>query len=176
MILKHGVVLTILLICTLGMAGCTGSPQAPVTTPAPLPVATAMPGTPAPAGSGIPVVSYGEGTPEIAVPVVTYGAGTAETAAADSLPSKTLSFHGMADYEDLTFTTDSDATWVFDMTYPKEGIFTVFLKNERGVLVETLADDAGSGSSHRKSLFLKAGNYYFDVSADAPWYITLSTA
>jgi hypothetical protein len=52
MVLKHGVVLTILLISALIMAGCTGSPSAPV------------PGTPAPAETAAPVVPYAAWTTE----------------------------------------------------------------------------------------------------------------
>ena len=150
MSLNHGVVLTILLISALSLAGCTGSPPAPVATPAPASVAATVPGTPAPAGT------------------VPYAAWTTETPATGHPSSKTYSFHGSGDYEDFTFTTDSDATWVFRMD-PGPGYFLVSLKdagnNEIGVL-----PPAGT-----KSVWLKAGNYHFDIAADAPWYITMST-
>ena len=142
MFLKHGVVLMILLISALGMAGCTGSPSAPV------------PDTPAPA--------------ETAAPVVPYAAWTPETPATGHPYSKTYTFQGSGDYDDFTFSTDSDATWVFRMD-PGPGYFLVSLKDARNNEIEVLPP-AGS-----KSVWLKAGNYHFDIAADAPWSVTMST-
>ena len=150
MSLKCAVVVTILLISAVSLAGCTGSPQVPVTTPAPVSMAATVPGTPVPA------------------PVVTSAVWTMETAATGHPYSKTYSFQGSGDYEDFTFTTDSDATWVFRMDSGK-GYFLVSLKdaqnNEIGVLPPT----------GTKSVWLKAGNYHFDIAADSPWHITMTT-
>lgn len=82
--------------------------------------------------------------------------------------SKTYSFHGSGDYEDFTFTTDNDATWVFRMD-PGEGFFQVSLKDARGREIAVLP------RTGTESLWLKAGNYHFDIVADSPWYITMST-
>ena len=148
---KCAVVITILLISAMSMAGCTGSPMA---TPTPAPVATTVPGTPAPTGT--------------VAPAVTSAAWTPETPAAGHPYSKTYSFHGSGDYEDFTFTTDNDATWVFRMD-PGQGYFLVSLKDAQGVEIEVLP------RTGTKSLWLKAGNYHFDIAADAPWHITMTT-
>lgn len=159
MSLKSVVIITILLISAMSTAGCTGSPSAPVATPAPASVAVTVPGTPVPAGA--------------TVPVVTYAAWTTETPYAGHPYSKTYSFHGSGDYEDFTFTTDSDATWAFRMD-PGSGYFLVSLKDARNNEIAVLADGTSAGSS-QKSVQLKAGSYHFDISADSPWYITMTT-
>lgn len=155
---KYTVAVMVLLISLSCMAGCTGSSPAPVATPAPEPVVTTVPGTPA-------------GTAALVTPGYTW---TTETPYAGHPYSKTYSFHGSGDYEDFTFSTDIDATWEFILTYPKEGVFTVILKNARGEEIQVLANEGGAGTS-RKSVSLKAGDYSFDIKADAPWYITMST-
>ena len=116
MSLKSAVIFTILLISAMSMAGCTGSPSAPPVTPAPASVVATLPGTPVPAGT--------------AVPVVTYAAWTTETPYQGHPYSKTYSFHGSGDYEDFTFATESDATWAFRMD-PGQGYFLVSLKDAR---------------------------------------------
>ena len=150
MSLKHVIVVTILLISAVSMAGCTGSPSAPV--------ATTVPETPVPVITASPVL-----------PAVTWP--TLETPATGHPYSKTYSFHGSGTYEDFTFTTDSDATWVFRMD-PGNGYFLVILKDAQGKQIEVLADGPPTGT---RSVWLKAGDYSFDITADSPWYITMST-
>jgi hypothetical protein len=159
MSLHHVVVLAALLISAMSLAGCTGSLPQAVATPAPLPVATAMPAPPAPAET---VARY-----------VTYAAGTA-VIQLDHPSSQTLSFNGAADYDQLTFTTERDESWLCDLTYPGTGVFTVTLKNDRGETIDVLANEAGSGT-RQKTVRLAAGNYYFDIRADAPWNIIMRT-
>jgi hypothetical protein len=154
MSLRSAVVITILLISVISMAGCTGSPSAPVVTPAP--VSVAVPGTAAPAGTVVPFSTW-----------------TMETAATGHPYSKTYSFHGSGDYEDFTFSTDSDATWNFLMD-PGHGYFMVSLKDARNNEITVLADGTNAGSS-QKSVRLNAGNYHFDIAADSPWNIAMST-
>ena len=139
------------------MAGCTGSPPAPVATPAPSPVSPPLMNTPAPAGTAAPVVTFAAWTPEPPAPGHPY--------------SKTYSFKGSGDYEDFTFSTDSDATWTFRMD-PGQGDFLVSLKDARNNEIKVLADGPGASTN---SVWLKAGNYHFDIAADSPWYITMST-
>jgi hypothetical protein len=103
-----------------------------------------------------------------AAPVVTYVPWTTETPAAGHPYSKTYSFHGTGDYEDFTFTTDTDATWVFRMD-PGPGAFHVILYDVRGNEIAVLPP---TGTI---SIRLAAGDYYFDIAADAPWYITMTT-
>jgi hypothetical protein len=154
MSLKSAVVITILLISAMGMAGCAGSPPAPVATP--VPSSVAVPGTTVPAGTVVP-----------------YSTWTMETAATGHPYSKTYSFHGSGDYEDFTFSTDSDATWNFRMD-PGQGYFLVSLKDARNNEITVLANGTNAGSS-QKSVRLNAGNYHFDIAADTPWNITMST-
>ncbi len=149
-------VLLIILIC---MAGCTGPSSAPVSTPAPVP-AVPVPAPPALAGTAATVA-----------PVYSW---TTETPYAGHPYTKTYSFHGTGDYEDFSFSTEKDATWVFTLTYPKEGVFMVVLKDARGGELQVLANEGGAGTN-RKTVSLKAGDYFFDIKADAPWYITMST-
>ncbi len=104
----------------------------------------------------------------IATPAVTYPAWTTETPATGHPYSKTFSFSGSGDYQDFTFTTDNDATWVFRMD-PGQGYFLVSLKDAQGNEIEVLP------TSGTKSIWLKAGDYYFDIAADAPWHITMTT-
>jgi hypothetical protein len=148
MIGKCAVFLTILLLSAMSMAGCTGSPSAPVATP--------VPGTPAPVTTAAPVI-------------MTTTWPTLETPATGHPYSKTFSFSGSGDYEDFTFTTDNDATWVFRMD-PGQGYFLVILKDVQGNEIDVLP------TSGTKSVWLNAGDYHFDIAADAPWHITMSTA
>jgi hypothetical protein len=159
MSLKPAFLITILLISAISLAGCTGSSSAPVATPTPASVAFPGTSTPAPAGT--------------VVPVVPYSTWTMETAATGHPYSKTFSFHGSGDYEDFTFTTDSDATWNFRMD-PGQGYFMVSLKDAGNNEIAVLADGTNAGSS-QKSVRLNAGNYHFDIAADSPWYITMTT-
>ena len=152
---KYTILLIILLISAMSMAGCTGTSPAPLATPAPVPVATTGPGTPA-------SVSW-------AAPITTWP--TLETPAPGHPYSKTYSFHGTGTYEDFTFATESDATWVFRMD-PGQGYFLVNLKDARNNEIKVLADGPGASTN---SVWLKAGNYHFDIAADSPWYITMST-
>lgn len=151
---RYAVALTILLVSALGMAGCTGSPAVPAVTPSPSAAASPVVSTPAQATT--------------AAPVVTYVPWTTEMPAAGHPYSKTYSFHGSGNYEDFTFTTDADATWVFRMD-PGPGAFRVSLFDARG---NELAVLPPTGT---KSVRLAAGDYYFDIAADAPWYITMTT-
>lgn len=155
---NFAVVITILLISVVSLAGCTGSM---VTTPAPGSMTSPVISTPAPAGT--------------AAPVRTSAAWTPETPATGHPSSKTYTFEGTGDYDMFTFATDSDRTWVFRMTYPHEGVFIVILKNDRGEDIAVLSREGESGTGP-KSVWMKAGNYYFDIAADAPWAITMSTA
>jgi hypothetical protein len=159
MSLKSAVIFAVLLISAMSMAGCTGSPSAPPATPAPASVVATLPGTPVPAGT--------------TVPVVTYAAWTTETPYQGHPYSKTYSFHGSGDYEDFTFATENDATWAFRMD-PGQGYFLVRLKDARNNEITVLADGTNAGTS-QKSVQLKAGNYHFDIAADSPWYITMTT-
>jgi hypothetical protein len=155
---KYTVIVMILLIGVISLAGCTGSPQAPAATPN---LSSVMyPGTrsPAPAGTAVPVMS---------------AAWTTETPYQGHPYTKTYSFHGSGDYEDFTFSTDSDAMWNFRMD-PGSGYFLVSLKDARNNEIAVLADGTNAGSS-QKSVTLKAGNYHFDIAADSPWYITMTT-
>jgi hypothetical protein len=155
---KYTVMVMVLLIGVVGMTGCTGPSSAPVATPTLASVT--FPGTNAPA----PV--------QTAAPVMS-AAWTTETPYAGHPYTKTFSFHGSGDYEDFIFSTDSDATWNFRMD-PGQGYFLVSLKDARNNEITVLADGTNAGSS-QKSVTLKAGNYHFDISADSPWYITMST-
>ena len=158
MSVKYAVVIAILLIILVSLAACTGSPPAPVATPTLSSVSFPVTSTPAPAGTAAPVPS---------------AAWTTETSATGHPYSKTYTFHGTGDYEDFTFATDSDATWNFRMD-PGQGYFLVSLKDARNNEISVLADGTNAGSS-QKSITLKAGNYHFDIAADSPWYITMST-
>ncbi len=148
----------VLLIGMISMAGCTGSPTAPSATPHPSSVVFPGTSTPVPAGAAVPVMS---------------AAWTTETPYAGHPYTKTYSFHGSGDYEDFTFSTESDATWNFRMD-PGSGYFLVSLKDARNNEITVLADGTSAGSS-QKSVTLKAGNYHFDIAADSPWYITMTT-
>jgi len=53
-------------------------------------------------------------------------------------------------------------------------IFLVRLKDAQNKEIAVLADGTSAGSS-QKSVPLKAGNYHFDIAADSPWYITMTT-
>ena len=154
---KYIIVLTILLISAMSMAGCTGTSPAPVATPAPVPAATSVPAM-APVATASPVP-----------PAVTWPA--LETPATGHPYSKTYSFHGSGTYQDFTFTTDSDAPWSIRMD-PGGGYFLVILKDARGQQMEVLADGPAAGT---KSVWLRAGDYAFDITADSPWYITMTT-
>lgn len=158
---KYSVIVPVLLIGAAAIAGCTGSQPAPVATPAPVPAATTLPSVTAPAATAIPFATV---TPT----------WTTETPYPGHPSTKTFSFHGTGDYEDFTFSTDREATWLVDLTYPKEGVFTVVLKDARGEHLDVLANEGGGGNS-RKTIVLKAGNYAFDIQADAPWYIMMTT-
>jgi hypothetical protein len=158
MLVKYGIALSILLISLIGLAACTGSPPAPVATPPPTSVAFPATSTPVPAGTADTVPS---------------AAWTTETSYQGHPYSKTYTFHGTGDYEDFTFATDSDATWNFRMD-PGQGYFLVSLKDARNNDIAVLADGTNAGAS-QKSVTLKAGNYHFDIAADSPWYITMST-
>jgi hypothetical protein len=150
---KYLIVLTVLLISAATLAGCTGNPPAPVVTPAPVPVATT--GTLASVSWPVPATTW----------------PTLETPATGHPYSKTYSFRGSGTYEDFTFATDSDASWVFRMA-PGSGYFLVILKDAQGRQIQVLADGQNAGT---KSVWLKAGNYAFDITAESPWYITMST-
>jgi hypothetical protein len=148
------------LISLVAMAGCTGPSPAPVATPMPLPVT--------------PAVIAVTASPVMTAPVMPVSTWTTETPYPGHPYTKTYSFHGSGDYEDFTFSTDHDAAWECTLTYPKEGVFTVILKDARSREIQVLANEGGGGTS-RKTVSLAAGDYSFDIKADAPWYITLST-
>jgi hypothetical protein len=151
---KYTAIVMILLIGVIGTTGCTGTSSAPAATPTLSSVA--FPGTNAPAPAPVPSAAW-----------------TTETPYAGHPYTKTYSFHGSGDYEDFTFSTDSDATWNFRMD-PGSGYFLVSLKDVRNNEITVLADGTNAGST-QKSVTLKAGNYHFDIAADAPWYITMTT-
>jgi hypothetical protein len=157
---KYAIVISILLIIVMSMAGCTGSPQTPVATPAPVSVAATVPQTPEPV--------------QTTAPVTTKAAWTTETPATGHPFSKTYSFEGSGDFIQ-DFTTTSDGTWVYRMNYPGEEVFIVTIKDNHGDDIEVLANEGGSFTG-TKSVWLKAGSYYLDVAAAAPWTITMSTA
>ena len=158
---NYAVVITIMLISAMSLAGCTGSPPVPLATPSPGSVPSPLVSTPAPAG--------------MAAPAGTSAAWTTETPATGRPYSKMYTFTATGDYDEHTFTTEIDRTWVFRLTYPDQGDFIVILKNDRGEDIAVLARE-GESSTGPKSVWLKAGNYYFDIAADAPWTITMSTA
>jgi hypothetical protein len=160
MSLRYAVLITILLISAMSITGCTGSPP--------------VPATPAPGSVKFPVINN-QAPPGTAAPAGTSAAWTTETPATGHPSSKTYTFDGTGDYDKFTFTTDTDRTWVFRLTYPREGVFIVILKNDRGKDIIVLARE-GESNTGPKSVWLKAGNYYFDIAADAPWTITMSTA
>jgi len=153
---KQIVVLTILLTCAVCLAGCTGTSPAPGVPPAPVQAATTVPN---PAS-----VSWGDAT------ATTWP--TLETPATGHPYSKTYSFSGSGTYEDFTFATDRDALWEIRMD-PGGGYFLVILKDAQGRQIQVLADGPAAGT---KSVRLNAGNYAFDITADSPWYITMSTS
>jgi hypothetical protein len=156
------VTLMILLVAAAVAAGCTGPSQAgPAVLPSTATPAATLPATPPPAATAVPLAT------------VTY-TWTTETPYQGHPYTRTYSFHGTGDYEDFTFSTDRDAMWVFDLTYPKEGIFTVVLRDAHGEQLDVLANEGGGGSS-RKTVRLDAGSYAFDIQADAPWYIMMTT-
>jgi len=189
------VLFTILLLGVVSLAGCTGSPPAPVATPTPLPVVT-FPAIPTPSTTAPVIATYvWPATETLAtaatptpIPVVTFPRITSPAPLATTAPitttqvwptletpapahpaAKTYFFHGTGDYEDFTFTTDFDATWEFRMD-PGAGTFLVSLQDARGNEIERLPPTG------TKTVWLKAGDYHFDIAADAPWYITMSTA
>lgn len=157
---KYAVVVLILLIGAMSLAGCTGSPPAPVVTPAPLPVTTMVISTPAAVTTDVPVTAT--------------LVWTTETRATGHPYSKTYTFEGTGDYTH-TFTTDSSRTWVFRMSSPAKEIFLVTIKDDHGDDIDVLADssDVYAGT---ESVWLNAGTYYLDVAADSPWTITMSTS
>jgi len=157
---KCAVGITILLISAVSLAGCTGTSPAPVATPAPVPVATTEPATPAPAMTTPPVV---------ATTLVT----TVQVSPGTNRYSQTHTFEGTGDSTE-TFTTASDRTWVFRMSSPAKEIFLVTIKNKNGDNVDVLAD-ASDVYAGTESVTLKAGTWYLDIAADAPWTITMST-
>lgn len=158
---KCAVVILFLLIGAMSMAGCTGSPPAPVATPAP-PVATTVITFPLPAGTTALV------TPTTPWP-------TPETPKTSTPYAKTYTFTATGDYDEHTFTTDDDRIWVFRMTYPREGDFIVFLQDKWRNDFDVLADTRGASATRTKSVWLQKGTYYLDAKADAPWTITMST-
>jgi len=150
---------TVLIISALVMAGCTVPSPQPVATLSPtVPVATAVSLNPA-------------GTASPATPAAAW---TLETPKTGRPYSKLYTFTATGDYDEHTFTTDSDRTWVFRLTYPEQGDFIVVLKDNHGGVREVLAR-AGESSSGEKSVWLEAGTYALDVQADAPWTITMFT-
>lgn len=163
---KFIVMALVLLTGAAAVCGCTGPSQAgPVATPASVTATAASPpASTTPSSPAATAVPFG-------TPTYTW---TTETPYQGHPYTKTYSFHGTGDYEDFTFSTDQDATWVFDLTYPKQGVFTVILKDARGDQLDVLANESGGGSS-RKTVRLKAGSYAFDIKADAPWYIMMTT-
>jgi len=156
--LHYAVAGTVLIISALVMTGCTGPSPQPVATLSPVPVATT-------------VTLNLEGT---VAPVTTTAAWTVETPKTGRPYSKLYTFTATGDYDEHTFTTDSDRTWVFRLTYPEEGDFIVVIKDNHGDVREVLAS-AGESSTGQKSVWLEAGTYALDVQAEAPWTITMFT-
>ncbi len=149
-------VVTILLISVTCMAGCTG-PSAPPATPAPVPPVTTVPATPAPAITTVPVTTTA---------AITLTPGPAHTSPQE------FTFGGTGDSTE-TFTTASDRTWVFRMSSPAKEIFLVTIKDRNGNAIDVLAD-ASDVYAGTESVSLKAGTWYLDIAADAPWTITVS--
>jgi hypothetical protein len=154
---KCALVVTILLISVTCMAGCTG-PSAPPVTPAPVPPVTTVPATPAHATT--------------TVPVMTGAAVVTKTPAPAHSSPQEYTFDGTGDSTE-TFTTTSDRTWVFRMSSPAKEIFLVTIKDRNGDAIDVLAD-ASDVYAGTESVSLKAGTYYLDIAADAPWTITVS--
>jgi hypothetical protein len=61
------------------------------------------------------------------------------------------------------------------MNYPGEEVFIVRLLDDHGDIIEELANEGGSYTG-TKSVQMVAGTYSLDVSAAAPWTITMSAA
>lgn len=150
----------IFLVSVTCMAGCTGSPPAPGAAPAPVTVATTVPAAPAPAETTTPVVTTAAWT-------------TVQDTPGTQRYSQTYTFDGTGDSTE-TFTTTSDRTWVFRMSSPAKEIFVVTIKDRNGDAIDVLAD-ASDVYAGTESVTLKAGTYYLDIAADAPWAITVST-
>lgn len=152
---KRALVVTLLLISVVSLAGCTG--PSPSATPAPVPLVTTVPATPAPVIPSAPVTTTATQAPATPAPG----------------PSKTYTFEGTGDSAE-TFTTATDRTWVFRMSSPAKEIFVVTIKDVNGDTIDVLADasDVWAGT---ESVSLKAGTYYLDIAADAPWSVTVST-
>jgi hypothetical protein len=152
---KRALVVTLLLISVVSLAGCTGS--SPASPPAPVPLVTTVPATTAPVIPSAPVTTTATTAPATPAPG----------------PSKTYTFDGTGDATE-TFTTTTDRTWVFRMSSPAKEIFQVTIKDRNGDTLDVLAEasDAWAGT---ESVTLKAGTYYLDIAADAPWSVTVST-
>lgn len=157
MIRKPVVAVIALLTGIAGLAGCTGSPQELAATPAPVPVTT-LPVTPAP--TTIPTV----------VTTIAWTEGIPATVSPDA---RTYTFKGSGDYVH-TFTTTDDRTWVFRMSYPGDRVFLVRLQDSNGRDIDILADE-DSVFAGTESVWLVAGTYNLDVTADTSWVITMST-
>ena len=152
---KRALVVTLLLISVVSLAGCTG--PSPASPPAPVPLVTTVPATPAPAITTAPVTTAATLAPATPAPG----------------PSKTYTFDGTGDSTE-TFTTATDRTWVFRMSSPAKEIFVVTLKGRNGDTIDVLAD-ASDVYAGTESVTLKAGTWYLDIAADAPWSVTVST-
>lgn len=76
--------------------------------------------------------------------------------------SKTSTFEATGTYDEHTFTTTSDRTWVFRMSCPAQEVFIVTLKDDHGDVIDVLADESGVYAG-TESVWLKAGSYRIDV-------------
>lgn len=152
---KSALAVVLLLISVVSLAGCTGS--SPASPPAPVPLVTTVPATLAPAITTAPVTTAATLAPATPAPG----------------PSKTYTFDGTGDSTE-TFTTATDRTWVFRMSSPAKEIFVVTLKDRNGDTIDVLAD-ASDVYAGTESVTLKAGTWYLDIAADAPWSVTVST-
>jgi len=157
---NYAVMVTVLLIGAMSMAGCTGTSQPTAVSSPPPSVAATVASTPAPVTTSAPVTAT--------------LVWTTETPATGHPSSKTYTFDGTGDYTQ-EFTTDSSRTWVFRMSSPAKEIFLAKIMDDHGDDIDVLAD-ASDVYAGTESVWLNAGTYYLDVTADSPWTITMSTS
>ena len=170
---KHILLAILLLGCLLLAAGCQETKPA---LPAPSPPGLPTPETP-PAAPEVPAAPTVPGAVAAAVasPPASYTPFVTETPYQGHPYAKTYTFSGTGDYTQA-FSTDSSRPWLFSSSCPgAQEIFAVTVTDENGDPVAFLANEAGPYTGS-KTLQLPAGQYYLDVSSDAPWTVTMSSA
>ena len=75
----------------------------------------------------------------------------------------------------VPFTATESGLWVFILTYSGPGNFIVWLKDDQGNRMGTLANEIGMYSG-TKPQSLDAGKYYLNVTASGPWTIQASVS